>query len=129
MPYWEPAKWVAKVRAMRTNDARIVLVTNMRTGHFDVPGRFASLEEVALIQAFALDVTGLHRPVASSAADAPSPADAIAPDADGARSSGGGVTTGLARSNRAGTSTDHDAVINEENKTIDRKVKSICRGC
>jgi oligopeptidase B len=101
VPYWEPAKWVAKLRAMRTNDARIMLVTNMRTGHFDVPGRFASLEEVALIQAFALDVTGLHRPEASSAADAPTPADAIAPDGDGARSSGGGVTSTGGRARRS----------------------------
>ncbi len=94
VPYWEPAKWVAKIRAMRTNDARIMLVTNMRAGHFDVPGRFASLEEVALIQAFALDVTGLHRPGIPTAGNAPPPADAIAPDADGARSSGGPTSTG-----------------------------------
>ena len=55
--YWEPAKWVAKLRAMKTNDSRLVLVTRM-SGHFGASGRFRSLEEVAMIQAFALDVTG-----------------------------------------------------------------------
>jgi oligopeptidase B len=56
--YWEPVKWVAKLRAMKTNDARIVLVTHMSAGHSGAPGRFKVLEEVAMIQAFALDVTG-----------------------------------------------------------------------
>ena len=56
--YWEPVKWVAKLRAMKTNDSRIVLVTNMAAGHFGAPGRFKALEGVAMIQAFALDVTG-----------------------------------------------------------------------
>jgi oligopeptidase B len=55
--YWEPAKWVAKLRAMKTNDSRIVLVTRMTSGHSGVSGRFA-LEETAMIQAFALDVAG-----------------------------------------------------------------------
>jgi Protease II len=73
VPYWEPAKWVAKIRAMKTNDSRTVLVTNMSNGHNDVPGRFASLDEVALIYAFALEVTGMHRPLPV--------AEAIAPDA------------------------------------------------
>ena len=56
--YWEPAKWVAKLRAMKTNDARIVLVTYISAGHFGAPGRFKTLEEMAMIQTFALDVTG-----------------------------------------------------------------------
>jgi oligopeptidase B len=55
--YWEPAKWVAKLRATKTNDSRIVLTTRI-SGHFGASGRFRSLEEVAMIQAFALDVTG-----------------------------------------------------------------------
>ena len=59
--YWEPAKWVAKIRAMKTNDARIALVTRMSAGHFGAAGRFERLDEVGLIQAFALDVTGMHR--------------------------------------------------------------------
>ena len=59
--YWEPAKWVAKIRAMKTNDARIALVTRMSAGHFGAAGRFAELDEAALIQAFALDVAGMQR--------------------------------------------------------------------
>ena len=81
VPYWEPAKWVAKIRATKTNNSRTVLVTNMSTGHHDVPGRFASLDEVALIYAFALQVTGTHRPNEALAGNAPPPAEAIAPDA------------------------------------------------
>ena len=56
--YWEPAKWVAKLRVMKTNDTRIVLVTRMTSGHSGASGRFAWLEEAAMIQAFALDVAG-----------------------------------------------------------------------
>ena len=59
VPYWEPAKWVAKIRAMKTNDARIMLVTHMSAGHFGVPGRFEGLDELGSIQAFALEVTGI----------------------------------------------------------------------
>jgi oligopeptidase B len=56
--YWEPAKWVAKLRAMKTNDARIALVTRMSAGHSGISGRFAALDEAAMIHAFALDVVG-----------------------------------------------------------------------
>ncbi len=58
--YWEPAKWVAKVRAMKTNDARILLITRISAGHFGAAGRFEGLEELGAIQAFALDATGMH---------------------------------------------------------------------
>jgi oligopeptidase B len=81
VPYWEPAKWVAKIRAMKTNDSRTVLVTNMSAGHHDVAGRFAGLDEVALIQAFALEVTGMRRPNDALPGKAPPAAEAIAPDA------------------------------------------------
>ena len=57
VPYWEPVKWVAKLRAMKTNDSPIVLVTQMSAGHFGASGRFKVLEEVAMIQAFAIEVT------------------------------------------------------------------------
>lgn len=69
--YWEPAKWVAKLRAMKTNDSRIALVTRMSAGHFGAAGRFEWLDEVALIGAFALDIIGLN--------DAPPPAGRAAP--------------------------------------------------
>lgn len=74
--YWEPAKWVAKLRAMKTNDARIALVTRTSAGHFGAAGRFEWLEEVALIEAFALDAVGLAGPSAP-AADAPPPPKAL----------------------------------------------------
>jgi oligopeptidase B len=57
--YWEPAKWTARIRARRTDDALLVLKTNMDAGHGGAAGRFARLEEVALVQAFALKVSGV----------------------------------------------------------------------
>ncbi len=56
--YWEPAKWVAKLRATRTGDSLLMLKTNMDAGHGGASGRFDRLKEVALSQAFALMVTG-----------------------------------------------------------------------
>ena len=97
VPYWEPAKWVAKIRAMKTNDARIMLVTNMSAGHLDVPGRFASLDEVALILAFTLEVTGMQRPEDVLPGDAPPPAEAIAPAAPSQSSGSGASSTGSGR--------------------------------
>ncbi|MGH6835462.1 MAG: prolyl oligopeptidase family serine peptidase, partial [Methylocella sp.] len=52
--YWEPLKWVAKLRAMMTGGGPILLLTNMGAGHGGAPGRFDHLEEVALQYAFAL---------------------------------------------------------------------------
>ncbi|MCA1298399.1 S9 family peptidase [Stappia indica] len=56
--YWEPAKWVARLRERRTNDAPLYLKTNMDAGHGGASGRFDRLKEVALVYAFALKVTG-----------------------------------------------------------------------
>ena len=52
--YWEPAKWVARLRATRTNDAELLLKTNMGAGHGGKSGRFDSLREVAEEYAFIL---------------------------------------------------------------------------
>ncbi len=57
--YWEPAKWVAKLRVSKTNDNKLFLKTNMDTGHGGSSGRFDYLKEVALEYSFALDVMGL----------------------------------------------------------------------
>lgn len=52
--YWEPSKWVAKLREVTEGKSPILLKTNMGSGHFGKTGRFAYLEEVALVYAFAL---------------------------------------------------------------------------
>ena len=57
--YWEPAKWVAKHRHQREDSHLLLLKTNMSTGHFGESGRYASLKDEALEQAFALKVVGL----------------------------------------------------------------------
>ena len=54
--YWEPAKWVAKLRALKTNDAPLLLHMNMDAGHGGASGRFDHLKEIALSFAFALKV-------------------------------------------------------------------------
>lgn len=54
--YWEPAKWIAKLRALRTNNNLLFLDTNMDTGHGGASGRFESLKEVAKEYAFILDL-------------------------------------------------------------------------
>lgn len=50
--YWEPAKWVARIRALRTDDDPIVFRTDMGAGHAGASGRFAWLEDVASEYAF-----------------------------------------------------------------------------
>ena len=57
--YWEPAKWVAKLREMKTGDSLLLLKTNMGAGHGGAPGRFDRLKEVAFVYAFGLKVAGL----------------------------------------------------------------------
>lgn len=52
--YWEPAKWVARLRALKTDSNLLVLRTNMDAGHGGSPGRFDRLKEVALAYAFAI---------------------------------------------------------------------------
>jgi oligopeptidase B len=53
--YWEPAKWVAKLRAVKTDDNRLLLKTNMGAGHAGASGRYDYLKEVAFEFAFILD--------------------------------------------------------------------------
>ncbi|MFZ4808935.1 MAG: S9 family peptidase [Hyphomicrobiaceae bacterium] len=56
--YWEPAKWVARLRDRRTNDNLLILKTNMEAGHGGASGRFEQLKEIAFDYAFALKVAG-----------------------------------------------------------------------
>ena len=57
--YWEPAKWVAKLRDYKTDDRLLLLVTDMRAGHSGKTGRFQSLEDAALYYSFFLDLEGI----------------------------------------------------------------------
>ncbi len=57
--YWEPAKWVAKLRALKTDDNLLLLKTYMSEGHAGAAGRFDKLQEVALVYCFLLKVFGL----------------------------------------------------------------------
>ncbi len=56
--YWEPAKWVAKLRSLKTDDHVLLLHTNMDAGHGGASGRFKQHEETALTYAFLLDQIG-----------------------------------------------------------------------
>ena len=57
--YWEPAKWVAKLRELKTDDNELLLKTNMGAGHGGKSGRFASIYEVAEEYAFILWQLGM----------------------------------------------------------------------
>jgi len=56
--YWEPAKWVAKLRDMKADDNMLLLKTNMKAGHGGASGRFERLRTTALEYAFMLDLAG-----------------------------------------------------------------------
>jgi oligopeptidase B len=58
--YWEPAKWVAKLRATKTDDNRLLLKTNMGAGHGGASGRYDALKELAFDYAFVLDALNVE---------------------------------------------------------------------
>ncbi len=57
--YFEPAKWVARLRAMKTDTNRLLLKTNMEAGHGGASGRYQRWREIAFQYAFLLDLAGL----------------------------------------------------------------------
>jgi oligopeptidase B len=59
--YWEPAKWVAKLRTIKTDNNLLFLDTNMKTGHGGASGRFEALKEVAKEFSFLLDLERIRK--------------------------------------------------------------------
>lgn len=57
--YWEPAKWTAKLRTLKTDDNRLMLKTNLEAGHSGASGRYGYLREIAFEYAFVLDCLGM----------------------------------------------------------------------
>jgi oligopeptidase B len=58
--YWEPAKWIAKLRAMKTDKNLLLLKTNMGAGHGGASGRYDYLKEIAFEYAFIFDRLGIN---------------------------------------------------------------------
>ncbi len=58
VPYWDPAKWVARLRQRKSGESMLLLRTNMTAGHSGASGRFARLEETAFEYAFILKALG-----------------------------------------------------------------------
>ena len=59
--YWEPAKWVAKLRELKTDDNLLLFYTDMSSGHSGASGRYESLKEIAHEYAFLLDLENIHQ--------------------------------------------------------------------
>jgi oligopeptidase B len=59
--YWEPAKWVAKLRTKKTDKNVLLLNTNMDAGHGGASGRFEQLKETAKEFSFLLDLEGIEK--------------------------------------------------------------------
>lgn len=61
VPYWEGAKWAAKLREMKTDSNVILLKTNMGAGHGGASGRYDRLKEIAFDYAYALTQVGITK--------------------------------------------------------------------
>ncbi len=58
--FWEPAKWVARLREVKTDDRPLLMFCNMETGHGGASGRFERHRETAMEYAFLLDLAGIR---------------------------------------------------------------------
>jgi oligopeptidase B len=58
--YWEPAKWVAKLRELKTDDNLLLFKTDLSSGHSGASGRYDALKEVAIDFAFLLDLEKIN---------------------------------------------------------------------
>ena len=83
--YWEPAKWVAKLRQNKVNDEPLLLKTDLEAGHFSASDRYKYLKELAFDYAFLLDQLGLRDAefcsAASASATSPSSSTSTSPRA------------------------------------------------
>ena len=61
VPYWSPAKWVAKLRDLKTNNNPVLLETNMFSGHAGASGRFEKYILTSLEYAFMLSQVGINK--------------------------------------------------------------------
>jgi oligopeptidase B len=59
--YWEPAKWVAKLRNLKADDTVLFLDTNMDAGHGGASGRFEAIKELAKEYSFLLDLEKIEK--------------------------------------------------------------------
>jgi oligopeptidase B len=59
--YWEPMKWVARLRELKTDQNRLLFSVNMEAGHGGASGRFKRHRETAMVYAFLLDLVGVHQ--------------------------------------------------------------------
>ncbi|HEV2809296.1 MAG TPA: S9 family peptidase, partial [Acidimicrobiales bacterium] len=64
VPYWQPAKWVARLRATKTDTNTLLLKTEMGAGHMGPSGRYDAWRDEALVYAFLLDALGVEPPKA-----------------------------------------------------------------
>ena len=61
VPYWEPAKWTARLRRLKTDSNPLLLKIDLSSGHGGPSGRFSYLRDMALEYAFLLDVLGMSK--------------------------------------------------------------------
>ncbi len=59
--YWEPAKWTAKLRALKTDDNLLIIKTDMKAGHGGASGRFKRYRDTAFNYAFLLGLAGINK--------------------------------------------------------------------